>query len=137
MIQRIQSIWLILASVCAFLSLKLPFYSGTGNIVPSQFQLLNGASHFGLLLVTVIIGMLAIFAIFDYKTRVRQLRLCAIGILLEGILIFLYYHFTSTFTAGTYSLTAILQAGVMLFFVLAIRGIQNDNKLVKDSDRLR
>ena len=28
MIQRVQTIWLLLASACAFLSLKLSFYSG-------------------------------------------------------------------------------------------------------------
>jgi hypothetical protein len=136
MIQRIQTIWLLLVSACAFISLKLSFYSGFAD-TPSQFELLNGASHFWLLLVTVIIGVLALFTVFDYKTRVRQIRLCALGILLEGLLLFLYYHYTIVFTTGTYSLTAIFQAGVLLFFVLAIRGIQKDNNLVKESSRLR
>ncbi len=136
MIQRIQSVWLLLASACAFLSLKMPFYSGTQS-KGLQYESLTGSSGFLLLLVTVIIGILALFTIFVYKKRVDQQRLCIAGILLEGLLIYLYYREVSTFVTGTYSLTAILQSGVLLFFVLAIRGINSDEKLVKESNKLR
>jgi len=136
MIQRIQSIWLLLASACAFVSLKFSFYSGTDSKgLASQF--LTGSSDFILLLFTVVIGVLALFTIFMYKNRVQQLRLCILGILLEAILIFLYYRQLSTFTNGTYSLTSVLQLGVIVFFILAARGISKDQKLVKESDRLR
>src|SRR5580692_7086621 len=125
MIQRIQSIWLLLASACAFVSLKFSFYSGTDSKgLASQF--LTGSSDFILLLVTVVIGVLALFTIFMYKNRVNQLRLCIFDILLEALLIFLYYRQLSTFTNGTYSLTSVLQLGVILFFILAARGISKD-----------
>jgi hypothetical protein len=38
---------------------------------------------------------------------------------------------------GTYALTAVLQAGILLFFFLAARGISNDDKIIKESNRLR
>jgi hypothetical protein len=136
MIQRIQSIWLLLASACAFVSLKFSFYSGTdGKGLSSQF--LTGSSDFILLLFTAVIGVLALFTIFMFKNRKQQLRLCILGILLEAVLIFLYYRQLSTFTNGTYSLTSLLQVGIILFFILAARGISKDQKLVKESDRLR
>jgi hypothetical protein len=60
-----------------------------------------------------------------------------LAILLEALLIFLYFNEVQTFTGGTYSLTAILHSIIVLAFVLAARGINKDAKLVKDSDRLR
>ena len=72
-----------------------------------------------------------------FKKRTLHLRLCVLGILLEAVLIFLYYREVNTFTQGTYSLTAILHSIIVLAFVLAARAINKDEKLVKDSDRLR
>jgi hypothetical protein len=136
MIQRIQSIWLLLVAAAAFLSLKLPFYSG--NLSPAvPFQFITGSSQFILLLFTVITGVLALFTIFNFKNRKLQLRLCVAGILLEAFLIYLYYRQASAFATGTYALTALLQPAIIVFFVLAMRGINKDEKLVKESNKLR
>jgi peptidoglycan/LPS O-acetylase OafA/YrhL len=136
MIQRIQSLWLLLASACAFASFKFPYYSGTNAKGLSPYEL-NATENFLLLFTTAIVGGLALFTIFLFKKRTLQLRLCVLGILLEAILIFLYYREVKTFTLGTYSLTAILHSIIVLAFVLAARAINKDEKLVKDSDRLR
>jgi hypothetical protein len=42
-----------------------------------------------------------------------------------------------SFITGTYALTSILQVLILVFLSLAIRGINHDNKLIRDSDRLR
>ncbi|HMJ48493.1 MAG TPA: DUF4293 domain-containing protein [Ferruginibacter sp.] len=136
MIQRIQSVWLLLASACAFISLKVPYYSGTTNDGIPSHKLL-GTENFYLMLLTIAIGVLALITIFLYKNRTLQLRLCILGILLEALLIFLYYREVHTFREGTYSLTALLQACIVLFFFLAARGVSNDNNIIKDSNRLR
>ena len=138
MIQRIQSIWLLLASVCAFISLKVPFYSGTNAANIPSYRLL-GTENFALMLLTIAIGVIALFNIFLYSNRKLQIRLCILGILLEGLLIWLYYKETTTFIAGTgtFSLTAILQLLILIFFSLAIKGISHDNRIVKESNRLR
>jgi succinate-acetate transporter protein len=135
MIQRIQSVWLLLAAACIALSVKLPFYSGTNAKAPSYE--LNATENFLLFGTTIITGLLAFLNIFFYKKRPLQLRLCVLGILLEALLIFLYYREVSTFTQGTYSLWAILHSLVVIFFFLAARAINKDEKLIKDSDRLR
>lgn len=138
MIQRIQSIWLLLAAICSFLTIRLSFYSGT-TITGIPYQKLTAASGGVLILsATLIIGILALFNIFLYKNRTLQLRLCVLGILLEALLIFLYYReIKSTFSQGEYSITAILHSVIVLLFVLAARGINKDEKIIKDSDRLR
>ena len=136
MLQRIQSIWLLLASVCAFLTLKLSTYSGTTpDGIPSSA--LMGMPNFLLTVVTVIIGVLALITIFLYGNRKLQFRLCLLGILLELILIFLYYTEIKKYLDGTLSLTSIFHVGVLLFFVLAAKGITNDDKIIRDSERLR
>ncbi len=138
MLQRIQTIWLLLASACAFISLKVPFYSGTDSANIPSYRLM-GTENFYLMLLTIAIGVIALFTIFLYSNRTLQLRLCLLGMLLEAGLIFLYYKQTTTFVAGTgtYSLTSILQLLILVFFFLAIRGINHDNKIIKDSNRLR
>jgi hypothetical protein len=145
MLQRIQSIWLLLAAICSFAGLKFFFYSGQVNEVSSTavngastYVTLNGFQNIYLTVLSIAIGILALIIIFLYKNRNFQMRLCAIGILLEAILIYLYYREVSTlFIHGSYSLTALLQVAVLVFFMLAIKGIANDNKLIRDSNRLR
>ena len=136
MIQRIQSVWLLLAATCAFLSFKLPFYSGTNAKGAPSYEL-NASETVIIALTTIVVGVLAAFIIFLFKNRTAQLRLCVLGILLEAVLIFLYYREVQTFTGGTYSLWAILHSIIVILFFLAAKAINKDEKLIKDSDRLR
>lgn len=136
MIQRIQSLWLLLAAACAFATFKFSYYSGIKAIDLTLHEL-NATESFLLMLTTIAVGGLALVNIFLFKKRTLQLRLCVLGILLEALLIFLYYREVGNFTSGTYSLTAILHSVIVLAFVLAARAINKDAKLVKDSDRLR
>lgn len=137
MIQRIQSIWLLLAAVCVFLTLKFSTYVGTNkDLIPSTF--LNGIATLPLIFVTLVVGILTLITIFLYKNRKLQLRLTILSMILEAGLIFLYYREIQTFVGqGTFSITAILHAGVLLFLILGARGISSDDKLIKDSNRLR
>lgn len=136
MIQRIQSVWFLLASACAFLSLKLPFYVGTTKEHVASYQL-NGIENLYIMLLTIAIGALAFILIFLFKKRRRQVRFSVLGIMLELLLILSYYLQVRTFIDGSYALSALLQSCVIFFFFLALRGIGKDIKVVKDSDRLR
>ena len=136
MIQRLQSIWLLLAAACAFATFKFSYYSGT-KVNDLALHELNATGTLLLMITTIVVGVLALITIFLFKKRTLQLRLCVLGILLEAVLIFLYYREVTTFLKGTYSLTALLHSIIVLAFVLAARGINNDSKIIKDSDRLR
>jgi peptidoglycan/LPS O-acetylase OafA/YrhL len=136
MLQRIQTIWLLFASVCVFLTLKFSTYSGTTkDLIPSAF--LTGTSTIPLIMATLVIGIVSLITIFLYKNRKLQLRLTLLCILLEALLIFLYYNQIKTFTGGAISITALFHLGVVVFLILAARGISSDEKLIKDSNRLR
>lgn len=138
MIQRVQTIWLLMASAAAFLSLKVPFYSGTNSANIASYRLM-GTENFYLMLLTIGIGVLALITMFLYSNRKLQLRLCILGIVLEAFLIYLYYRETTFFApgTGTYSLTSVLQLLILLFFFMAMKGIANDNRIIRESNRLR
>jgi 4-amino-4-deoxy-L-arabinose transferase-like glycosyltransferase len=137
MIQRIQSIWLLLAAVCVFLTLKFSTYVGTNkDLIPSSF--LNGIATLPIIFVTLTAGIVALVTIFLYKNRKQQWWFTLLAGVLEVGLIFLYYREIQTYVGkGTFSITAILHGAVILFLILAARGISSDEKLIKDSNRLR
>ena len=136
MIQRLQSLWLLLAAACAFATFKFSYYSGT-KVNDLTLHELNATGTLLLMITTIVVGVLALINIFLFKKRTLQLRLCVLGIFLEALLIFLYYREVKTFTQGTYSLTAILHSIIVLAFVLAAMGINKDLKIIKGSARLR
>jgi hypothetical protein len=136
MIQRIQSIWLLLATLCSAATLQFSFYSGTN--AKGEASYLLTAKETGLLLITtlLIIGVCAA-TLFLFKKRALQLKLCLGTVVLQLILIILYYLQTRTFSTGTFSLTSLLGLFVILFLLLAAKAINKDEKMVKNSDRLR
>jgi len=136
MIQRIQSLWLLLAAACAFAGFKFSFYSGT-KLNETVLHQLNATENLLLMINTIAVGGLAFVTIFLFKKRTLQLRLCVLGILLEALLIFLYYRELTVYSQGTFSLTSILHSIIVLSFVLAARAINKDSILLKESDRLR
>jgi predicted PurR-regulated permease PerM len=92
-----------------------------------------------MLIVTIGIALLALITIFLYKTRKLQLRLALAGLLASVVLIVMYYLNSKKFIPGQGSLdlTALIVMGIPFFFFLAIRGIYNDENLVKSADKLR
>jgi dipeptide/tripeptide permease len=141
MLQRMQSIWLLLAAVFAFLTIKLSFYSGNIGTPeqPPSFQYLTAGFNIWILILTIALVCIATIDIFLYKNRKLQGRLAILGILLSLLNIFLYYKQTQKFIQdqGTYNLTAILALLIPVFFFLSWRGIYRDQKLIKSLDRLR
>ncbi len=144
MIQRIQTIWLLLASACLFASLKISFYAGNiitaveGTSVNTKiFSELNGMYNIITNVLTVSIGVLSFVAIFLYANRKIQIRTILITMLLELLLMFEYESCIKKFAEGNYTIGSFLQLLVMIFFILALRGIRKDQKIVAESDRLR
>lgn len=141
MIQRIQTIWLFLAALATFLGYKLSFFSGNfvGPDNVKNFSYLTAGSSLGILFLTGILGAIILVAIFLFKNRKLQLRLTLGALILSVINIVLYYLQARKFVPneGSYNITAIVSILVPVFLVLAARGINGDQKLVKSLDRLR
>jgi predicted MFS family arabinose efflux permease len=138
MIQRQQSLWLLLAAVASFLSFKFPFY--TGNIVEnnlSRFEELEGGSNFFLLVLTGLSVLISLIAIFLYKDRKTQFKLTIGGILMAVVLLVLYFSQVKKFSSGNFALTAVFVFAILVGYLMAARGIWKDEKLVKSLDKLR
>lgn len=128
MIQRIQSIWLLLAAVFAALTFVLPFAIGVSEI--------NAQSSTWLTIVTALAGALAFVDIFLFSNRKLQFRLCIVGILLTLIMLALAFMELSK-ARGTLALSCLIYFAVLGFYFMAAAGIRKDEKLIKSMDRLR
>ncbi len=137
MLQRLQSVWLLLAAACAFATLKFPVYSVV-RANESTLHSLNGTENLSVISTTLAVGIICLINIFIYQNRKLQLRLTILCILLECLLIFLYYREIHTYIGeGNYALGSLFHPAIILLLILAARGIHNDEKLIKDSNRLR
>lgn len=136
MIQRVQTIWMLLASVAVFITLKLSFYSGT-LVADNTFDSLVATDNFVLMVLTSALGTAILLNIFLFKHRNLQFRFCIIAMFVECLILFLYYRQTKLYSKGTLDLWAVFHLIVFTGLILAARGIYKDEKLVKDSNRLR
>jgi len=138
MIQRLQSLWLLLAAVSAFLSFKLPFFSGTKEGVKNLTEkaIIDGGSTLFLLIATGAALIIALITIFLFKDRKLQLRLCVVGIVISLLIIFLYYNEIRKLS-GSISLSCIFVFLIPVAFIMAARGIWHDEKLVKSLNKFR
>lgn len=137
MIQRIQTLWLFLAGLFAFLTVKFPTYGGYVDST-KPYEELNGMSGgFLILLCTILTGVLAWVGIAMFRNRKLQTYICFAGIATEAVLCYLYKARTAVFVDGMFSFFALFHLLIIVFFILALTGIRKDEKLVRESDRLR
>jgi hypothetical protein len=149
MIQRIQSLWFLLAAAAAALMFFFPvielsaentlfIYSyesisiaGIDNLIQSGYIV---AALLG------IIGGLSLITIFLFKNRMLQMRICTFLILLILILAALISFFSLSGKGNapaTMGLSAILPLIMMIFILMARRAVKRDDALVKSVDRIR
>ncbi len=136
MIQRIQTLWLLLASICAFASVKLPFYFGSIE-VPGPTVTITPYDNFMLLVFVIATALMALVSIFLFSNRSLQIKMCVVGLVLSLANLMHYFLYMKNFKTGGLSLYSILSFLVPVFFILAIRSIYKDQKLIKSLDRLR
>lgn len=152
MIQRIQSVFLLLVALCMLTTLFFPVWS-SGDMETSSFISLtpwdlriNGDvknfpyAFIGILAVNSII--VAIIELFQYKKRLLQMKLGALNSLfMAGTMILsvvFYNQLTDEYSVeGDFGLALFLPAAAMIFNVLANRFIRKDEKLVRSADRIR
>ena len=145
MIQRIQSVFLFLGSLCFGGQVVWPFAtSSDGQAAYFADGQYNYADHIGLLIVVLLGIATCIGAIFLFKNRQLQLRLSYLGIVLTVVLgalaALLYMN-----AGNSFSQSATVEDGIglyllplgIIFLAFAARFIKKDDKLVRSMDRLR
>ncbi len=158
MIQRVQSVYLAIASIALIVLFFLPVASYLSDfsynklyithlvsLTPGVDPVMSGMQLMPLGIFNGIIILVTLLSIFVYKKRILQSKMVKLSILMTVILIslifFVYSPMVSRLTGAEanysdgYGLYLILIAFLML--VLANRGIMKDEKLVRSADRLR
>lgn len=162
MIQRIQSVYLLLVMVCqgilfatslaTFSSYENSYYLGlTGlyKLSSAGEELLFNS--YALMAFNILIIVYSAVVIFSFKNRKKQVRLAGFNIImLCGFILLMFFGFDNaksflniSSTAQTAELSTTYGIGMMLpllsliFCLLAIRGIRKDEELVRSADRIR
>jgi len=146
MIQRIQSLLLLVAALISLLLLYLPVYelipvidSEPGHVVGRRIAITSNPM---LLVLNGAIGVFSFFAIFIYRKRMLQMRLCNLLLLLTCILIGLLFFSADTMATNfeqriQYLFGSYLPLIQVILIFLAARFIKRDEQLVRAADRLR
>ena len=154
MIQRIQTIYLVLVIICLGLTFLFPFATYTLSSVEESNFIFN---VFGLdiegnnkikfpyyVSIALSIG-LSLFTISRFKNRVLQMKLGRFNyltILLTIVLSFINIRtIEDLFPAGNvtvaFGVGLFMPVAALVFLFLANRSIKNDEKLIKSIDRIR
>lgn len=155
MLQRIQTIWLFLATTVIFALFLFPYLqilnaNGTAKAIKVTGvyeniggQVVQTSGFTGLTIATVILGLMPFVIIFFYANRKKQIKLCYLAILLVLAFSFWMAQTAKTIIGGVelqlqnYGLGVVLPCLAILFIILALRGIRHDEKLIRSADRLR
>lgn len=137
MLQRIQSIYLLISVVCsAGLIFVFNLWTNTDNVeVFVKDELLYMALFLGS-------ALLALITIFMFKNRQLQFVLGRLNIILNFILLGLFVYRSLSLSGGTSDVSEkgigmLLPIFSIVFLVLANKAIKKDEDLVKSVDRLR
>jgi uncharacterized membrane protein len=133
MIQRIQTIWLLLASAAAFSALRFPFY-----YTPTPFALeINGSTGYSTLISLAFSACLSFITIFLYGNRMLQLKVVLINFLLSVLIGYFVYKIVVANPGGGFTLPSIALFVIPVLQIMAIVNIYKDYRKVKSADRLR
>jgi hypothetical protein len=155
MLQRIQSIYLLLAGAAIFALFLFPLVHNVyidGKpltlMVTGVFQDVNGAQAHtqfftAISVATGIVGLIPIVIIFLYKNRRQQiiygwltvLIICGHGFWMAQTLKSVMG--SVEIDAHNWGIGLLLSSISIIFIILAVKAIQRDEKLVKSADRLR
>lgn len=147
MIQRIQTVFLLLAIVLLAITNLIPlasFQLSTGDIVDVSVLTGGYPNLTRVILITSILSIILCAAsVFLYKSRKIQTRIAYIALLPILLLIGYFIGYTYGSSSSNIHLSLVRVEGIVspviaaVFILLAIRKIKADEKLVRSLDRIR
>jgi len=129
MLQRIQTIWIILSVLGAVFL----------NLTAQDFNILGG--NLLINISTVVLILVGLLSVFSYKNRKRQILLNNISLIINALLVGLLIYWLLNLPGGI----SVPEKGIepifpfisMICLLLANVYIKKDERLVKSVDRLR
>lgn len=147
MIQRIQTLYLLVAAILVSALLAMPFAEIAKDGAIYSFNakgiVLDGVvKQSGLLVLIIIVLIVAVHlvSIFSYKNRPLQKKIVLVGMIsLLGLFGLLFYTAYFSFEGAKISFQTgfIFPLIAIIIDYLAIRGINKDEALIRSIDRIR
>ena len=158
MLQRIQSVYLFLAFIALILTFFFPFadfalngdqgyylftLTGLKDSGPEHVQVFNWIFSLPLWVLDTVAAIMCLMVIFNYKDRIKQLKLLRINIFVIIILVGFIFYYSSSLIENKLGMTPHYKAGIyfplaaVVLQFLANRSIRKDEALVRSADRLR
>ncbi|MEN8137742.1 MAG: DUF4293 domain-containing protein [Bacteroidota bacterium] len=136
MIQRIQTVYLLIVAILGGLGLYLPLWNNLENIEVKGFENIYILALFA---IEIVLTLVTIFLFFNRKL---QFVLVRINILINILLLGVFGYYTLNFSGET---VIVSEKGIglivpfisIVFLFLANKAIRKDEELVKSVDRLR
>ena len=156
MLQRIQSLYLLMVFVFALLFLSLPLgyvtlegasyvVRATGTDLPERYQEMVSMGFWRPTVIILFFGILilTVYTTFQYKHRLLQVRLGRLNMLIHmGLIISTFFLIDSVKTSvgaveSSYGAGIFFPVASLMFIFLANRAIMKDEKRIRAADRIR
>lgn len=143
MIQRIQTLFLLIAAGLLVSMFFTPMVIFTGSDVTIPYIAMNSNFNFTLTTIfSLVCTILCIATIFMFRNRVRQMRMCNLNSLIligyQVIIAIYFFQRASRFGEDArFTITAVFPICAAILTFIAMRYIARDEALVMASTRLR
>lgn len=142
MIQRIQTVWLLLAAAAGALMYRLPVWKYLA-VNQTAYTRYFASENLLMFLMAVVATISALVAVFLFRNRGLQKSLALLGTLLStGLLAWEFFKVEEMKrelapTSNMWQAGALMPVAMIVFFLLAHGAIRRDERLIRSLDRLR
>ena len=131
MIQRIQSIYLLVAAISmSLISFKVTVYTLNETLFMAQ----DDTKMFILTIVGAIFSLLGLFMFKNRKFQIKLIRFTVLIQMIIGIRIFMLFNKFEVVLNNSF---LFLMAFTLIALIMAYRGVKKDDDLVRSVDRIR
>ena len=131
MIQRIQSIYLLVAAISmTLISFKVPVYTLNETIFMAQ-------DDTKMFILTIVGAIFSLLGLFMFKNRKFQMKLIRLTVLIEMIIGVRLFMLLNKFEVVLNNTLLFFMAFSLIALIMAYRGVKKDDDLVRSVDRIR
>ena len=131
MIQRIQSIYLLVAAISmSLISFKVTVFTLNETLFMAQ-------DDTKMFILTIVVTIFSLFGLFMFMNRKFQMKLIRLTVLIQmiiGIRIFMLFNKFEVVLNNSF---LFLMAFTLIALIMAYRGVKKDDDLVRSIDRIR
>lgn len=131
MIQRIQSIYLMVAAIAmTLISFKVPVYTLNETLFMAQ-------DDTKMFILTIVGAIFSLLGLFMFKNRKFQMKLIRLTVLIQMIIGVRLFMLLNKFEVVLNNTLLFLMAFSLIALIMAYRGVKKDDDLVRSVDRIR